>query len=107
MTQTQPARERRIHKVFLTQNTEYHVRRNRIVAVRDRRTGSFQPDHIALFRKVGGAIGYKPDGSFTAERDLPQPGESILFEGTGTITSPVIAVQRPPRDLVIRYPIVE
>ncbi len=103
---TQPARERRIHHVFVTQNTEYHVRRDRCVAVRDRQSGSFQLRHVALFRKIGGALGFRGDGSFTAERGFPRPGESLLFEGTGTVTSPVLTVERPPREIVVRYPIV-
>lgn len=103
---TPPARDRRIHRVFVTRNTEYHLRRDRCVAVRDRQTGKFQPRHSALFRKVGGAIAYQNDGAFTAERTLPRPGESIFFEGTGTVTSPVIAVERPPREIVELYPIV-
>lgn len=103
---TQSARDRRIHHVFVTRNTEYHVRRNRVVAVRDRRTGSFDPYHAALFRKIGGAIGFHEHG-FTAERELPSIGESILLEGTGTVTSPVVSVERPPRELVLLYPIVE
>ena len=101
-----PARDRRIHRVYVTRNTEYHVRRNRIVAVLDRRTGTFDPYHAALFRKVGGAIGFHEHG-FTAGRTLPSVGESLLLEGTGTVTSPVVAVERPPRELVLRYPIVE
>jgi len=103
---TEPARDRRIHRVYVTRNTEYHVRRNRIVAVRDRKTGAFDPYHAALFRKIGGAIGFHEHG-FTAERDLPGVGEALLLEGTGTVTSPVVSVERPPRDLVVLYPIVE
>jgi len=102
---TETKRDRRIHKVFVTQNTESHVRRDRCVAVRDRQSGRFVPRHLALFRKIAGAIGFMEDGSFRAERQLPEPGESLVFEGTGAITSAVIAVERPPRTVAVRYPI--
>lgn len=97
-------RDRRIHRVFVTKNTEYHVRRDRCVAVRDRESGIFHPDHVALFRRIGAAIGYA-HGGIAPTRELPSIGQSLLFDGSGTITTPVVAVERPPRDLVERYPI--
>ena len=39
MNEPLPEQERRIHKVYVTRNTEYHVRRNVCIAVLDRKSG--------------------------------------------------------------------
>jgi hypothetical protein len=61
-------KERRIHRIFVTRNSEYHVRRNVCVGVRDRRSGEW------------------------------------LSGGRDLITSPVLNVERPPREVVHHYP---
>ena len=48
--------ERRRHKVYITRNTEYHVRDGICVAVRDRRSLSFRGAHIALNLKLEGGV---------------------------------------------------
>jgi hypothetical protein len=97
--------DRRIHQVFVTRNTEYHVRRDRVVAVRDRLSGLWRDTHNALFRRVTAAVQLLGNGSLKVREALPRTGESLLFDGAdGAITSPVVAVERPERETVSRYP---
>ncbi len=96
--------DRRIHKVFVTRNTEYHLRRDRCVGVRDRRTGDFLTDHAALHQRAVAAVIRLPNGGFKLQMNLPSPGEAILFEGHGSVlTGPVLTVERPPQPIVAMY----
>lgn len=96
--------ERRIHKVYVTRNTEYHVRRNLCVAVRDRRTGQFLKGHLALKTRVSGGLRFTPHG-VTANDGFPSIGESLFFcaGGRDLVTSPVESIARPERDIVTTY----
>ena len=97
--------DRRIHRVFVTRNTEYHVRRDRCIAVRDRTSGRWHETHRALFQRITGAVRLLGNGSLTVKEALPDAGESLLFEGReGALTSPVVAVERPEFELVMKYP---
>lgn len=93
--------ERRIHKVFVTRNTEYYVREQLCVAVRDRSTGKWVTGHFAVDRAIMGAIRYLDSGALSAAPGLPQVGESMYFEELGgdLVTSAVVAVERPAREL--------
>ncbi len=99
--------ERRIHKVFVTRNTEYHVRRGRCVAVRDRSSGGWVDGHLAAGGKVSGGLRFLASGGVTPNDGLPNVGESIFFcsEGRDLVTSPIVAVERPSRDVVQSYPL--
>ncbi|MEM7610034.1 MAG: hypothetical protein AAF411_32200 [Myxococcota bacterium] len=99
--------ERRIHKVFVTRNTEYHVRKDRCVAVKDRRTGSWVDGHLAAGGRVSGGLRFHESGGVTPNDGLPSVGESLFFctEGRDLVTSPVVSVQRPARDIVAEYAI--
>jgi hypothetical protein len=104
MTMSYTGTERRIHKVFVTRNTEYHVRRNLCVGVRDRRTGDWLHGHIALKSRISGGIRYSESG-VSANEGKPSIGES-LFITAGTrdlVTSPVVAIERPERAIVLSY----
>jgi hypothetical protein len=98
--------ERRIHKVFVTRNTEYYVRAQRCVAVRDRSTGEWRRDHFAVDRAIMGAIRYLDSGELFASARLPQVGESMYFEELAgdLVTSAVVAVERPARALLLQLP---
>jgi hypothetical protein len=95
--------ERRIHKVFVTHNTEYHLREKECVAVRDRRSGDWVQDHIALCRRAAGAIAFFEEGGVSASARLPDVGEALCFDGLTLVTSPVLEVERPPKEVVERY----
>lgn len=97
--------ERRIHRVFVTRNTEYHVRRDRCVAVRDRESGEWLTRHFALSLHIAGAIKFFEGGALAASPGLPAVGESMYFEAMGRdlVTSAIVSVERPPAELLTRY----
>lgn len=99
-------KERRIHRVFVTRNSEYHVRRNICVGVRDRRTGQWLSSHLALRSTVSGGLKFHDNGAISASEGLPTVGESLFFIAAGRdlITSPVLNVERPALDVVHSYP---
>jgi hypothetical protein len=95
--------DRRIHKIFVTRNTEYHLRRDVCVGVRDRRTGAWVPGHDALHRTVAGSLTFLPNGGYSGDAAFPGVGEALCFQGTGLVTGAVVAVERPARDVVTGY----
>jgi hypothetical protein len=103
--------ERRRHTVLITRNSEYHCRDGVCIAVRDCRTGRVALGHHAIGLRLSGAIGYDADGDVdhvSPPGDL-HPGEHLCFSARGmgreeeVITSPLIAIERPPRHVVARY----
>jgi hypothetical protein len=98
--------DRRRHKMFVTKNTEYHFRDRVCVAVRDRRSGSWLPAHLALRRRLGGAVRFPPNGFPVPATGEPSPGEALFFDDDGRdlVTSTVCAIDRPPKELVESYP---
>ena len=94
--------ERRIHRIYVTRNREYHVRRDVCIAVRDLATGRWLHQHAALYHRVAGAL-CLTDGGCTIRAALPRPGESLVFTGSGTVTTPVLRVERPARAVVELY----
>lgn len=98
--------ERRRHRVYVTRNTEYHVRDLCCVAVRDRRTGEFLHGHLALHRRVEGGLRFFDNGAIAPNPGEPRPGESIYFAGEGRelVTSPLEATGRPSPETVSGYP---
>jgi hypothetical protein len=95
--------ERRIHRVLVTRNTEYHMRRDQCVAVRNRHTGGWVTRHIALSRRVAGTLVFQ-NGGVRPTLDLPEVGACICFDGEALVTSPLVAIERPERELVAGYP---
>src|SRR5260370_26299806 len=87
--------ERRRHRVYVTRNTEYHLRDGRCVAVRDRRTGEFLHGHLALEHRVDGGIKFFGNGSIAPNPGDPRPGESLYFasEGRDLVTSALESVE--------------
>ena len=100
------ASERRLHRVFVTRNTEYHVRKDICVAVRDRKSGDWLRGHLAVKQRVEGSLKFDNRGAIEATDTLPNVGQSLFFhaQGRDLVTSPVLAVERPPQDMVTRYP---
>ncbi len=96
--------DRRIHKVFVTRNTEYHVRRDVCVAVKDRRTGRWIEGHIAIRKKMEGSIRYNENGLFP-NVGTPELGDAIYFRNgeRDLITSRLEAIERPEREIVASY----
>ena len=103
--------ERRIHTVYVTRNTEYHVRDNICVAVRDRAARKFRPAHLALHLKLQGAVRINPNGVVIPEPQNARIGSPIYFtqvdeEGMERqiVTSRVERIERPEKTTVIQYP---
>ncbi len=98
--------DRRIHKVFVTRNTEYHLRRGVCVAVKDRSSGEWLDAHLALRQQVHGGLRFTRSGGIHANAGTPSVGDSLFFHASGRdlVTSPVLKVERPERSLVARYP---
>jgi hypothetical protein len=91
------SQDRRRHRVFYTNNTEYHLRDAECVGVRDRSSGTWLIKHAAL-RLYALAIPETADGSTWI-------GQPLQFWGQATdvLTSPVVAVGRPGLDEVFGY----
>jgi hypothetical protein len=99
--------ERRRHRAFLTQNTEYHFRDDCCVAVRDRKTGSWLPSHMALLRRLTGGVRVLRNGTPVPVVDTPSVGEALYFgddEGRELVTSKLCGVDRPGRLVTQTYP---
>ena len=97
--------ERRIHKVFVTRNTEYHMKSSTCIAIRDRKSGDWQKDHFALQQEVSGSISFENAGSIKITPGLPKVGESMYFDigRCDLITSEVVSIERPMADLLASY----
>jgi hypothetical protein len=98
--------ERRVHKVFVTRNTEYHVRRGVCIAVKDRRSGEWLRAHLALRNRIHGGIRFNRSGGILPNPGFPRIGESLFFHAGGRdlVTSPILSVERPERAIVASYP---
>lgn len=97
--------ERRIHKVYVTRNTEYHVRRGICVAVRDRRSGRWIEGHLAIRKRLEGSLRYHAHG-ISPNPGEPQIGDAVYFRAgeRDLITSRLEAMERPPKHIVENYP---
>ena len=103
--------ERRRHHVYVTRNTEYHLRDNICVAVRDRKSRTFRAGHMALNLKIEGGVRIFPNGSMVPNLTKPEVGEAIFFnhidlQGTERqiVTSRIERIDRPSRRDVMLYP---
>ncbi|MEM6733434.1 MAG: hypothetical protein AAF658_17885 [Myxococcota bacterium] len=94
--------ERRIHNVYITANSEYHMRRGVCVAVRSLRHGELTREHPAVGSKMLGGIGYVDEEGYSAHYGEPEAGEKICFSND-LLTSPVSSVRRPPLEVVALY----
>ena len=92
--------------MYVTRNTEYHLRDGVCVAVRDRQSGKWVSTHDALRQPMLGSLRVARDGEVAASRDVPRLGEALFFETTGRelVTSALCAIERPAKDVVRRYP---
>ena len=103
--------ERRKHRVYVTRNTEYHVRDGVCVAVRDRKSRAFRAAHIALNLRVEGGVRIYANGAMIPNVENPVEGDAIFFTHVGPegevkqiVTSRVEKVDRPVKTIVALYP---
>ncbi len=95
--------ERRHHNIFITKHTEYHVREGKVVAVRPRGGKEWLAAHAALDMQI---VGFVASGTFLPQLGLPKPGQRLYLarNENDVVTSPVVAVVRPPKTTVSEYP---
>lgn len=103
-------KERRRHKVYVTRSTEYHLSDGVCVAVRDRRSGAFRDGHVALRLKIQGHVRVFANGGFSVGAEDPAPGDALFFNDPSVsgferqiVTSRVERVERPAKEIVMRY----
>jgi len=102
--------ERRRHRVYVTRNTEYHLRDGVCVAVRDRQSRSFRDAHIALHLKLEGIVKMYSNGAVLPHVAEPQVGDAIYFndkrgeEERQIVTSRLEKIDRPSKNDVMLYP---
>jgi hypothetical protein len=103
--------ERRRNQVLVTHNSEYHCRDGVCVGVCDRHTRDFVLDHPALGKRMAGGMRFSSEGGIE-EATPPESifaGEQLCFSSCDgdlehdIITSPLLAVERPSKDLAKRY----
>jgi hypothetical protein len=104
-------KDRRRHHVYVTRNTEYHLRDNICVAVRDRTSRTFRPIHIAINLKVEGGVKVYPNGALVPNLGKPTVGDAIFFNQLDDdgierqiVTSRVERIDRPSKRDVMLYP---
>ena len=98
--------ERRRHKIFITRHTEYHVRSGIVVGVRPRGSRDWLRCHKALAMRVEGHV--EPN-ALVPHEGVPKPGQRLFLatDDNDVVTSPVVAIVRPPRTIVSEYPTAE
>ena len=95
--------ERRQHVLYVTQNTEYHLRGAECVGVRDLWSGHWREDHPAVGRTLFGAVMPGPKGLDPLEQ--PAVNCILWFENgeSDILTSRLTAITRPSKSSVTRY----
>jgi hypothetical protein len=98
--------ERRVHKVYVTRNTEYHVRKGVCVAVRDRNSGRWMQGHAAVTKRLEGSLKFHVQGGYAPHFGEPGVGDAIYFNDgdRDLITSKLERIDRPERATVALYP---
>lgn len=97
--------DRRVHRLYVTRNTEYHFRGEVCVAVRDRRTGRWLDAHLAVKRKLTGGVKFHANGVAVPSCASPKVGEALYFDEDGRelITSLLSSIERPSKQVVESY----
>jgi hypothetical protein len=89
------------YHVLFTQNTEYHCRNGTCIAVRDRKTGNWLPDHQAVNVAVISALHLRADKGLQFEP--PAIGDPLVFYTKSArmlVTSPIQQIICPEEDPV-------
>jgi hypothetical protein len=93
--------ERRVYRVLVTENTEYHMRGDLCVAVRHTKTGKWESHHFAIGSHLEGGLS-RAGGGFRLNPGIPQVGDQLAFDND-ILTSPLQRVRRPGLDTVQVY----
>lgn len=102
--------ERRRHRIIVTRNTEYHLKDDTCVAVRDRKSKRWAEGHLAVELKVEGGVRFFDNGAVVPSLAEPAPGDAMYFtyqtesgQPRQLITSRIEAVERPTKKEVLTY----
>jgi hypothetical protein len=101
--------DRRLNRVFVTVNSEYHCHDVLCVAVVNRHTGAPEHGHPALGRRLVGSVRFDLDQiAATAPPEIPHEGEQLCFSSGRSdphevVTSMVVRIERPRREVAARY----
>ncbi|HEX7479640.1 MAG TPA: hypothetical protein VF331_17680 [Polyangiales bacterium] len=81
------------YRVFLTRNSEYHVRGHVCIGVRDRRTGQWQAQHPALSRPLSQVV--TDSSGHLQSICAPALGDPLEFDvpGKSLRTSPILDIE--------------
>lgn len=95
--------ERRKHVLYVTQNTEYHLRDDRCVGVRDLWTGRWKQEHPAVGKRLFGAVSAQA-GSLEPV-NAPEVNSMLWFDNgdSDIFTSRLTSITRPPKNAIDRY----
>ena len=95
--------DRRRHILYVTQNTEYHLRDDQCVGVRDLWTGRWKDEHPAVGKKLFGAVSQSEGG--LEPINLPEVNSLLWFDNgeSDIFTSRLTTITRPPKNAVARY----
>ena len=96
-------RERRRHVLYVTQNTEYHLKDDRCVGVRDLWTGRWKQGHPAVGKRLFGAVAPSTDGLEPITH--PEVNSMLWFDNgdSDIFTSRLTSITRPPKNAIDRY----
>jgi hypothetical protein len=97
--------ERRRHRMFVTGNTEYHVKDDICVGIRKIGDGTWITKAKALKARLVGGINSISEILY-ASPSFPTVGQSLLFindEGEDIVTTKVTHIVRPPMEAVRYY----
>jgi hypothetical protein len=102
-------RERRRRFVYETRNSEYHVFDHICVAIRDKQSGDWVRAHNALRKRIEGGVRVFSNGAAIPTLRAPEVGTPMYFHidkscSEQVITSRLIAVNRPEKHDLARYP---
>jgi len=98
-------KERRRHKMFVTKNTEYHMKDDICVGIRKLKNGLWINNGKALKAKLVGSI-KSLDEIILAQGSEPHVGEPLLFineDGEDIVTTTLSEIKRPPKEAVNNY----
>jgi hypothetical protein len=92
--------EKRKHRMFVTRNTEYHLKNGTCVGIRSRSTGDWLMHARALGARLIGTISsHDKKNAKPVTWLLPEVGDNlILLSSTGVdiVTTKVRGIHRPP-----------
>ena len=95
--------ERRRHKQYTTRNSEYHLRGQLCVGVRNRSTGIWITEHEALGTRLLGSLARTAHGFALAPTG--EIGSALWFNSNGfdVVTGVVREMNRPHRSTILHY----